>query len=56
MILIDAVNGLFSIRIAQEDLERLGTGDYAHSNVMTLAGYKRSIWTGTFTNNPGPSR
>jgi hypothetical protein len=52
----DAVQGLFSIRIMQGVLERLGLGDFAHSNVMSSGVYKRSIWTGTFTNNPGPSR
>lgn len=52
----DAVNGFFSVRIAQIDLERLALGDYDHSNVMTSAGFKRGIWTGTFTNNPGAAR
>jgi hypothetical protein len=56
IVTVDPVQGLFSIRIAQATLERLGLGDYAHSNVMTSGGYKRGIWTGTFTNNPGPSR
>lgn len=56
IVIVDAVNGLFSVRIMQADLERLGLGDYDHSNVMTTTGYKRSIWTGIFTNNPGPSR
>jgi hypothetical protein len=47
---------MFSILITQERLEQLGTGDFDHSNVMTYSGLRRSIWTGTFTNNPGPSR
>jgi len=56
MVITDAVNGMFSVRIPQPELERLATGDYAHSNVMTISGFKRSIWSGTFTNNPGASR
>jgi hypothetical protein len=54
--LTDPVQGMFAIKIVQDRLERLETGDFAHSNVMTRDGGKRSIWTGTFTNNPGPSR
>jgi hypothetical protein len=54
---VDPVNGLFSIRISQDTLEHLGLGDYDHSNVMTEAGgFKRGIWTGKFTNNPGACR
>ena len=56
MVITDAANGMFSVRIAQYDLERLGLGDFAHSNVMTTAGYKSNIWTGTFTNNAGAAR
>jgi hypothetical protein len=56
MVLVDPVNGMFSVRIAQATLERLGLGDFDHSNVMSAGGYKRSVWTGTFTNNPGAAR
>jgi hypothetical protein len=57
IVTVDAPNGMFSILIAQQRLEKLGTGDFDHSNVMTIeGGMKRSIWTGTFTNNPGASR
>ena len=56
IVIIDGPVGKFSVRIAQIELERLGLGDFDHSNVMSLAGYKRSIWTGILTNNPGPSR
>ena len=56
IVLIDPTNGKFSVRIAQETLERLGLGDFDHSNVMTQAGLKISIWSGKFTNNPGASR
>lgn len=56
MVITDPVNGTFTVLITQPVLERLALGDYAHSNIMTLGGYKRSLWTGTFTNNAGPSR
>ena len=56
IVLVDAVNGKFSVRIAQEVLVRLGLGDFDHSNVMTLAGFKTNIWSGKFTNNPGAAR
>jgi len=56
IVLTDPTQGLFSIRILQADLERLALGTYDQSNVMSKDGYKRSVWTGTFTNNPGPSR
>jgi len=56
IVIVDGPQGKFTVRITQSALERLGLGDYDHSNVMTLSGSKRSIWTGTFTNNPGPSR
>jgi hypothetical protein len=54
--LVDPVNGKFAVRIMQATLEGLGLGDFDHSNVMSLSGYKRNIWTGTFTNNPGAAR
>jgi hypothetical protein len=56
IVIVDGANGLFSIRIAQLNLERLGLGLYAQSLIMTQGGFKRSIWTGSFTNNPGPTR
>lgn len=55
-VLVDPVNGKFTLRIMQTELERLGLGDFAHSNIMSKDGLKRSLWSGTFTNNPGPSR
>jgi hypothetical protein len=54
--IVDPINGLFSIMIKQNALERLGLGDYAHSNILIRGASKKSIWTGTLTNNPGPSR
>jgi hypothetical protein len=56
IVLVDDVNGKFSLRIAQTELERLPLGEYEHSLIMEVATYKHGIWTGTFTNNPGPSR
>jgi hypothetical protein len=57
IITVDAINGAFSIFIAQQRLEQMGLGDFDHSNVMTMVnGIKRGIWTGTFTNKPGAAR
>jgi hypothetical protein len=54
--IIDAVNGKFTVLIKQPDLERLDTGSYDHSLIMTLGGLKTKIWNGTLVNNPGPTR
>lgn len=54
--LIDPTNGTFTLRIAQEVLERLGLGDFDQSNIFTRGGYKVRVWTGTLTNNAGPTR
>jgi hypothetical protein len=54
--LIDPANGKFTILIRQASLERLGAGEYEHSNVVTQSGYKTNVWTGTFTNSPGAAR
>jgi hypothetical protein len=56
IVLVDPVNGLFSVRIMQSSLERLALGDFDQSMIASIQNYKRNIWTGTFTNNPGPSR
>lgn len=56
IVLTDATNGFFSVLIRQEELERLDVGTYDHSNIMTLGGYKTKIWSGTLTNNAGPTR
>lgn len=56
IVLVDAVNGRFTVRIAQADLERLGLGDFDQSLILTSAAGKQSIWNGTLTNNAGPSR
>jgi hypothetical protein len=54
--LVDAPNGKFSVYIAQDELQRLALGDFDQSMIMSIATEKRGIWSGTFTNNPGPSR
>jgi hypothetical protein len=54
--LVNPTNGQFTLLIAQDTLERLGLGDFDHSNIMTLNGLKIKIWSGTFTNNAGPTR
>jgi hypothetical protein len=54
--LTDPSNGLFTVYIAQQVLERLALGDFEHSLIQTLLGRKHHIWSGVFTNNPGPSR
>jgi hypothetical protein len=52
----DAVNGQFTVRIAQVELERLGLGDYDQSNIFSRNGLKVRVWSGTFTNNAGATR
>ena len=56
IVLVDAPNGMFTVRIAQEELERLGLGDFDQSNIFTRGGYKVRVWNGTLTNNAGPTR
>jgi len=56
IVLTDPTQGKFSVLIRQENLERLGLGEYDHSNIMTRGGYKTKIWSGLFTNNAGPTR
>ena len=52
----DALNGQFTVRITQDNLERLGLGDFDQSNIFTRNGFKVRIWSGTFTNNAGATR
>jgi hypothetical protein len=57
IVYLDPVNGTFTITIEQDNLVRLGLGDFDQSNIMTdKTGAKIRIWSGTFTNNPGPTR
>lgn len=55
-VLIDPVNGFFTLLIRQTVLEHLGLGSFDHSNIMTLGGLKTKIWSGTIIINPGPTR
>jgi hypothetical protein len=55
--IIDPPNGTFTVRITQDQLVHLDLGDYDHSLVRmpnTTEVYR--IWSGTLTNNAGPSR
>jgi hypothetical protein len=56
IVLVDPAAGNFTLRIAKDVLERLGTGDFDQSNIFTRGGYKVRIWTGLLTNNAGPTR
>jgi hypothetical protein len=56
IVLTDPVNGQFTVRIAQQTLRRLGLGDYDQSNIFNRGGFKVRVWTGTLTNNAGPTR
>ena len=56
MVITDPVNGLFSVFISQTTLARLALGTYDQSNIMTVGPSKTRIWSGTLTNNPGPTR
>lgn len=57
LVLVDPVNGQFTLRITQDTLVHLGLGDFDQSNIMTRGdGSKFRVWTGTLTNNPGPTR
>jgi hypothetical protein len=52
----DAPNGLFTVYVSQATLAQLALGTYDQSNIMTLGSDKIRIWSGTFTNNAGPTR
>jgi hypothetical protein len=53
---IDPTNGIFTIRIEQVALERLGLGDFDQSLIMIRGPGKLRIWSGKLTNNAGPTR
>jgi hypothetical protein len=52
----DPYAGKFTVRIAQAELERLGVGEFEHSNIFSKAGAKTRVWSGAFTNNAGATR
>jgi hypothetical protein len=56
IVLVDPVNGKFTVLITQDTLEHLGLGDFDHSNIMTLNGMKVKLWSGMLTNYAGPTR
>jgi hypothetical protein len=56
IIITDPLAGTFTVMIRQEALERLGLGDFDHSNIFTRNTYKVRVWTGLLTNNAGPTR
>ena len=57
IVIVSPTAGQFTVRIAQDTLERLGLGDFDHSNIATIpGGYKVRIWSGTLTNNAGATR
>lgn len=56
IVIIDPVNGKFTVKIVQDTLERLGLGQFDHSNIMTRDVSKTKIWDGTLVNSAGPTR
>jgi hypothetical protein len=54
--LIDPINGRFAVRISQDELERLGLGDFDQSCIATYGTAKMRVWSGTLTNNAGATR
>ena len=56
IVLVDPVNGKFSVRIVQDELARLGLGVFDQSNIATSGASKIRIWSGTLENNAGPTR
>ena len=56
VVVTDAGNGVFTVRIAQGTLVRLGLGDFDQSMIATRGGYKMRVWSGVLTNNAGPTR
>jgi hypothetical protein len=56
IVLTDSLGGTFTVRIGQEQLERLGLGDYDQSLIASRNSRKVSVWNGLLTNNAGPTR
>jgi hypothetical protein len=56
IVLVNPPAGQFTVRIAQDTLVKLGLGDFDHSNIASYGNQKVRIWSGTLTNNPGPTR
>jgi hypothetical protein len=56
IVVTNPAQGTFTVLIRQDTLERLGLGSFDQSNIMTLNGLKIKVWSGTLTNNAGPTR
>jgi hypothetical protein len=56
IVLVNPTSGIFTVRISQDVLERLGLGDFDQSNIATRNGQKVRVWSGTLTNNAGATR
>jgi hypothetical protein len=58
LIITDPPNGKFTVYISHDQLQQdLELGDYEHSLIrITPGGSYLRIWSGTLSNNPGPSR
>ena len=54
--IIDAVAGKFTVKITQDTLERLGLGEFDHSNIISTVYGKRQVWAGVLINNAGATR
>jgi hypothetical protein len=52
----DPANGLFTVWMKQQDLERLPIDDYEHSLIRFTGTLQLRIWSGTLSNTPGASR
>jgi hypothetical protein len=53
----DPVNGLFSILISRDRLQRMEPGDYVHSLIMVQpSGIYEDVWRGSLTHAVGPTR
>lgn len=55
-VLMDQINGYFSLYVAQAVLVALPLGTYDQSNIMTLGGLKTRIWSGSFVISAGATR
>jgi hypothetical protein len=49
-------SGEFTLLITYEQLQQIPLGDYVHSLIRIYEDQHLRIWSGTLTNNAGPSR
>src|SRR4029077_421526 len=45
IVMVDPANGIFTVYIKQDELERLDLGKYDQSNIMTQGGLKTKVWS-----------